>query len=64
MNSMEQQSKIFTADEVANMLRVHRVTVIRLIKKGDIKGFKVGDQWRVWEDDLQAYIGGTANGES
>ena len=36
----------YTADEIAQYLRVHPYTVKRLARTGKIPGFKVGDQWR------------------
>ncbi len=39
--------KILTISEVAQILRMHRNTVYRLVKQGDLPGFKIGDNWRV-----------------
>ncbi|MFA5362616.1 MAG: helix-turn-helix domain-containing protein [Candidatus Omnitrophota bacterium] len=36
----------YTADEIAQYLRVHPYTVKRLARAGKIPGFKIGDQWR------------------
>ena len=35
-----------TALELANFLHVHIGTVLKLVKRGETFGFKVGDQWR------------------
>ena len=40
------KSETYTADEIAQYLRVHPYTVKRLARAGKIPGFKVGDQWR------------------
>lgn len=45
-----------TADDVARRLKVTRLTVYRLLKRREITAFKVGDQWRIDEEDLKAYI--------
>jgi excisionase family DNA binding protein len=47
---------VMTADEVAELLRVHKSTISRLLKAGKIKSFRVGadhrftrqaiDEWR------------------
>ena len=43
---------------VAAMFRVSRETVRKLLCDGEIKGFKVGEQWRIRKDDLMAYTMG------
>ena len=50
--------KLLKLSEVAEILRVSRQTVMRLIKTGQIKAIKVGRQWRVPEDALRALISG------
>ena len=45
-----------TVSEVAEHLRVSEQTVIRLLKKGELKGSKVGKQWRIHTDDLADYL--------
>jgi len=37
---------IFTAEEVAEYLRIHPYTVRRLAREGKLPGFRVGGQWR------------------
>ena len=46
----------FTVEEVAKRLKVTKITIYRLLKKGEIVGYKVGDSWRIDEKDLKAYI--------
>lgn len=38
--------EILTVEEVADFLSVHRSTIYRLLRKGDIPAFKVGSDWR------------------
>jgi excisionase family DNA binding protein len=40
------QPKVFTVNELADYLRVHRSTIYRLLKKGQLPGFKIGSDWR------------------
>lgn len=47
---------ILKLDEVAEQLRVSQRTVLRLIRKGELVGIKVGGQWRVRDFDLDAYV--------
>jgi excisionase family DNA binding protein len=44
---MEKAKAVLTIGEVAEMLRIHPTTVYRLLKRGDIPGFKIGGNWRV-----------------
>jgi excisionase family DNA binding protein len=47
---------IYTAQEVAKILRVSVETVRKLIKSGQLKSFKVGHQDRITHEDLMAYM--------
>ncbi len=50
--------RLLTLREVADALQVSEKTVRRLVGRGDLVGFKVGDrgQVRVKEEDLEAYL--------
>jgi excisionase family DNA binding protein len=39
-------AKVITINELAEYLRVHRSTLYRLLKKGQLPGFKIGSDWR------------------
>lgn len=45
----------FTTSEVADILNVHRVTVAREIRRGNLVAAKVGRHWRVRRADLESY---------
>jgi putative molybdopterin biosynthesis protein len=45
----------YTAEEIAKLLKISKVTVYDLIKKGDLPSYRVGKQMRVDADDLDAY---------
>jgi excisionase family DNA binding protein len=49
-------TKLYTVDEVAAILKVHRNTVIMLINTGELKAAKIGRQYRIKETDLNDYI--------
>lgn len=49
---MYEEHEYLTPTEAGELLRVNRLTIIRLIERGDISGFKVGRQWRVRRADL------------
>jgi len=48
--------KVYTTDEVAEMLKISRATVIKLIKKRELKAKKVARKWRVTERHLQDFF--------
>lgn len=42
--------------QVCEKLKLSERTVFRLIKSGELTGFKVGREWRFEDADLLAYI--------
>lgn len=49
------ESQVMKLAEVAAHLRVHTSTIYRLLKKRQLPGFKVGDDWRFLRSDIEAY---------
>ena len=47
-------ARIFNVVEAADRLRVHPVTVRRLVDKGQLRAARIGDLLRIREEDLQA----------
>ncbi len=47
--------KYYTLEEIAQILKVHRETVRRYIRKGDLKAARIGKEYRVREDDLNTF---------
>ena len=45
--------KIYTAEELAEFLGVHRITIIREINRGKLKAFKVGREYRIRQKALE-----------
>lgn len=45
-----------TVKDVAQLLRVDEKTVYRLVRKGELPGFKVAGAWRFTRMDLQQWI--------
>ena len=56
MPKSELDLRAMTPDEVARRLSVTRLTVYRLLKRGEIPAFKVGRQWRVKREILDDWI--------
>ena len=47
-----------TVNEVADLLRVSRMTVYRLIKTGELPALRVGKSYRLREQDIHSYLNG------
>ncbi len=58
---MKYSEKLLTPTDVANRLQVNKRTVTRWLRKGHLRGFKVGKEWRISPDDLQAFLEASAN---
>ena len=48
--------KLYTLQEVANILRVSRQTIYNYVTAKRLKATKYGKEYRVTEDDLQDFI--------
>jgi excisionase family DNA binding protein len=50
------EARLLTVSEVADLLRVSKMTVYRLIKEGSIGSLRVGHSYRLREDDVDDYL--------
>jgi excisionase family DNA binding protein len=50
------EARLLTVNEVADLLRVSRMTVYRLIHEGDMAALRVGRSYRLREDDVNSYL--------
>lgn len=48
--------QLLTVDEIAQQLRLSRMTVYRLIHRGEIPRLRVGRSYRIPKSELQAYV--------
>jgi len=46
MKKEASDSIIMTVDEVAEYLKLSKITVYKLTQKGEIPGFRIGSSWR------------------
>lgn len=44
--------KIFTPDQVAEILQIHPLTVLKYIKQGKLRGSKLGRVYRIRESSI------------
>ncbi len=49
--------RLLTAPQVADALGVCRATVYRLVSWGQLPAIRVSNAIRVWQEDLDAFIG-------
>jgi excisionase family DNA binding protein len=43
------QSQIFTVADLANRWHMSKLTIYRMLERGDLPGFKLGNSWRITE---------------
>ena len=53
---MSDQTKLYTLQEVADILRMNRQTLYNNISRGKLKLTKVGKEYRLTEEQLQDII--------
>ena len=53
---MEEKIEFYTAEEVAEALRLHPYTVRRLCREKRVPAFKFGGQWRFKKEDIDFLI--------
>jgi len=46
MKTEGNETVIMTVDEVAEYLKLSKITVYKLTQKGEIPGFRIGSSWR------------------
>lgn len=49
-------SAVYTLQELALVLSVSEQTIRRMFNRGELKGFKIGKQWRILKKDFEAYL--------
>jgi excisionase family DNA binding protein len=52
---MAQNSRYLTVEQVAKRFGVNVTTVYRLVKRGKLPAFKIGNQWRFSEARLEEW---------
>lgn len=48
--------EVLTLDQVAKLLRLHRSTVYRMVKRGEIPAVKIGRVWRFSKGALDTWL--------
>ncbi len=50
------EDKLLTPPQVAQRLQVNERTVTQWLRRGLLRGFKIGKEWRVSARDLDAFL--------
>ena len=50
---LNSDASILTADEVAEYLKLSKITVYKLAKDGSLPGFRVGGSWRFSKSNIE-----------
>ncbi len=58
---MMNDEKLLTPVDVANRLQVNVRTVTQWLRIGQLRGFKIGKEWRISVNDLEALLDASAN---
>ncbi len=58
---MMNNDKLLTPGDIANRLQVNERTVTHWLRKGHLRGFKIGKEWRVSVNDLKAFLQASVN---
>jgi putative molybdopterin biosynthesis protein len=51
------QDMVYTIEEVAKILKVHKDTIRRLVNSGQLEHVRVGNQIRITKAALEKYLG-------
>jgi excisionase family DNA binding protein len=49
---------VLTAEEAAEVLRVHQNTIKRWLREGKLKGIQVGRAWRIPQNEITRLLNG------
>jgi len=52
----DNQMRFFTTTELADILKMNVQVIARKLQQGEIPGYKIGKDWRVYEKDLWSWL--------
>lgn len=56
MITMPSHDDVFTINDLMDILKVTRRTLLKYIKDGKLKAFKLGNEWRITNKQLEEFI--------
>jgi len=58
---MKQDKDFYLIEELANSLRVSKMTLYRYIKKGKLKAYKIGKEFRIDKTEFNNFLNKVKN---
>jgi len=55
---MPEPQKVLTVTELSDYLHVHRSTIYRLLKQGELPAFRIGSDWRFNVEEIDKWRAG------
>ena len=55
---MPEQPRVYTVEQVAEMLQLHPRTVNRMLERGELRGVRAGRLWRIPTEAVEEYLRG------
>ena len=52
----EQYDDILTIEEIAEILKIGRTQAYRIVRSGNLKGYKEGKDWKIPKQALKQYV--------
>lgn len=53
---MSEDKEFFTAEELAQKLRVNIMTIYRYIRRGNLKAYKIGKEFRIDKKEFDNFL--------
>jgi putative molybdopterin biosynthesis protein len=50
------KKELYTAQEIADKLRVNIMTIYRYIESGKVKAYKIGKEFRISEEEFNRFL--------
>ena len=60
----KKDTQIMTVEEVADFLKLSKITIYKLVKKGQLPGFRVGNSWRFRKETVLEIISQQTDSDS
>jgi len=57
----EKTDNYYSITDLMDILNLKRRTILKYIKQGKLRAFKLGNQWRVTEKELQKFVERNSN---
>lgn len=52
----EQYDDILTVEEIAEILKIGKTQVYKIVRSGNLKGYKEGKDWKIPKQALKQYV--------